>query len=135
MTRRPPRSTRTDTLFPYTTLVRSGGPSWGRVRRRRPGPASARRDKAIAESPFSAPVAAPAVGIPGADVVAPRRCAERRRNFFRQRSLEGVRLERTPTMTRQQTAIVVRSLRRDSLNRKVARSLCAFPSEQHTDTK
>src|SRR3546814_4745283 len=24
MTRRPPRSTRTDTLFPYTTLVRSG---------------------------------------------------------------------------------------------------------------
>src|SRR3546814_15671140 len=25
MTRRPPRSTRTDTLFPYTTLVRSRG--------------------------------------------------------------------------------------------------------------
>src|SRR3546814_14260728 len=25
MTRRPPRSTRTDTLFPYTTLFRSGG--------------------------------------------------------------------------------------------------------------
>src|SRR3546814_11463480 len=25
MIRRPPRSTRTDTLFPYTTLVRSGG--------------------------------------------------------------------------------------------------------------
>src|SRR3546814_2028343 len=25
MTRRPPRSTRTDTLFPYTTLCRSGG--------------------------------------------------------------------------------------------------------------
>src|SRR3546814_15748538 len=24
MTRRPPRATRTDTLFPYTTLVRSG---------------------------------------------------------------------------------------------------------------
>src|SRR3546814_17626591 len=30
MTRRPPRSTRTDTLFPYTTLVRSG--SWDRPR-------------------------------------------------------------------------------------------------------
>src|SRR3546814_18477611 len=26
MRRRPPRSTRTDTLFPYTTLFRSGGP-------------------------------------------------------------------------------------------------------------
>src|SRR3546814_7819583 len=26
MVRRPPRSTRTDTLFPYTTLVRSGRP-------------------------------------------------------------------------------------------------------------
>src|SRR3546814_8649887 len=26
MIRRPPRSTRTDTLFPYTTLVRSPGP-------------------------------------------------------------------------------------------------------------
>src|SRR3546814_17607438 len=29
MIRRPPRSTRTDTLFPYTTLFRSGG---GRLR-------------------------------------------------------------------------------------------------------
>src|SRR3546814_2964635 len=27
MTRRPPRPTRTDTLFPYTTLFRSTGPS------------------------------------------------------------------------------------------------------------
>src|SRR3546814_1108762 len=27
MIRRPPRSTRTDTLFPYTTLVRSGSPA------------------------------------------------------------------------------------------------------------
>src|SRR3546814_7382076 len=31
MIRRPPRSTRTDTLFPYTTLVRSGGFSAGIV--------------------------------------------------------------------------------------------------------
>src|SRR3546814_14321726 len=30
MIRRPPRSTRTDTLFPYTTLFRSGDP--GRLR-------------------------------------------------------------------------------------------------------
>src|SRR3546814_3385379 len=29
MIRRPPRSTRTDTLFPYTTLFRSGGPFGG----------------------------------------------------------------------------------------------------------
>src|SRR3546814_14866556 len=28
MIRRPPRSTRTDTLFPYTTLFRSGGVVW-----------------------------------------------------------------------------------------------------------
>src|SRR3546814_20478368 len=46
MRRRPPRSTRTDTLFPYTTLCRSGverasdahmpvlGPSFGAVSRR-----------------------------------------------------------------------------------------------------
>src|SRR3546814_12380893 len=32
MLRRPPRSTRTDTLFPYTTLFRSAGraPAWAR---------------------------------------------------------------------------------------------------------
>src|SRR3546814_5244799 len=34
MIRRPPRSTRTDTLFPYTTLFRSGGAR--RVAMRRP---------------------------------------------------------------------------------------------------
>src|SRR3546814_5787201 len=28
MIRRPPRSTRTDTLFPYTTLFRSPGAAW-----------------------------------------------------------------------------------------------------------
>src|SRR3546814_11729 len=32
MIRRPPRSTRTDTLFPYTTLFRSGGQGSGRRR-------------------------------------------------------------------------------------------------------
>src|SRR3546814_3355009 len=30
MLRRPPRSTRTDTLFPYTTLFRSAGQPWRR---------------------------------------------------------------------------------------------------------
>src|SRR3546814_9414343 len=33
MIRRPPRSTRTDTLFPYTTLFRSSGGGRGRPRR------------------------------------------------------------------------------------------------------
>src|SRR3546814_4482698 len=32
MIRRPPRSTRTDTLFPYTTLFRSTASSWPRAR-------------------------------------------------------------------------------------------------------
>src|SRR3546814_10805131 len=33
MIRRPPRSTRTDTLFPYTTLFRSYDPLWAHARR------------------------------------------------------------------------------------------------------
>src|SRR3546814_1613169 len=40
MIRRPPRSTRTDTLFPYTTLFRSSNRCWPRVRPRR-SPAAA----------------------------------------------------------------------------------------------
>src|SRR3546814_8985349 len=31
MLRRPPRSTRTDTLFPYTTLFRSWGSKWSKA--------------------------------------------------------------------------------------------------------
>src|SRR3546814_12396285 len=31
MIRRPPRSTRTDTLFPYTTLFRSASGTWSRL--------------------------------------------------------------------------------------------------------
>src|SRR3546814_9702822 len=46
MIRRPPRSTRTDTLFPYTTLVRSGilpeRPAHEPVRHERPGRADHR---------------------------------------------------------------------------------------------
>src|SRR3546814_1001845 len=37
MIRRPPRSTRTDTLFPYTTLFRSNPPRAARDRDRRAG--------------------------------------------------------------------------------------------------
>src|SRR3546814_13575419 len=40
MIRRPPRSTRTDTLFPYTTLFRSGSVGFARFRRRPPAPAA-----------------------------------------------------------------------------------------------
>src|SRR3546814_3826424 len=40
MIRRPPRSTRTDTLFPYTTLFRSSSP---RSTRASPGPPPCRR--------------------------------------------------------------------------------------------
>src|SRR3546814_14454429 len=44
MIRRPPRSTRTDTLFPYTTLFRSTGTA-GRARRRPTLQASAADDR------------------------------------------------------------------------------------------
>src|SRR3546814_7186841 len=37
MIRRPPRSTRTDTLFPYTTRFRSGPEAASRIRARRGG--------------------------------------------------------------------------------------------------
>src|SRR3546814_8100361 len=43
MIRRPPRSTRTDTLFPYTTLFRSRGGRGGGIRRA-PHRRSLRRD-------------------------------------------------------------------------------------------
>src|SRR3546814_4529281 len=50
MIRRPPRSTRTDTLFPYTTLFRSsraeGRLAAGHLRRSPPEP-SARRPRAL----------------------------------------------------------------------------------------
>src|SRR3546814_11050196 len=44
MIRRPPRSTRTDTLFPYTTLFRSQPPS---VRRMRSFAAACRASRAL----------------------------------------------------------------------------------------
>src|SRR3546814_8263971 len=54
MVRRPPRSTRTDTLFPYTTLFRSHGVCFQASRRRscrptprknRPRPSASRRSE------------------------------------------------------------------------------------------
>src|SRR3546814_6542567 len=46
MIRRPPRSTRTDTLFPYTTLFRSHRPGERPARPARARPAAEREDEA-----------------------------------------------------------------------------------------
>src|SRR3546814_2028579 len=48
MIRRPPRSTRTDTLFPYTTLFRSGAGCAARVPRQWPGLAAVPLGRAAA---------------------------------------------------------------------------------------
>src|SRR3546814_7039850 len=45
MIRRPPRSTRTDTLFPYTTLFRSDARRSRRLRRRPAGPTTRPGDR------------------------------------------------------------------------------------------
>src|SRR3546814_6706918 len=49
MFRRPPRSTRTDTLFPYTTLFRSNGSGLSRID---PRPAADRGDAATGRNAF-----------------------------------------------------------------------------------
>src|SRR3546814_3112330 len=60
MIRRPPRSTRTDTLFPYTTLFRSSSGFWSR-------PTSGHsRSAAIGPSPSS--------GSPDPSITRPRSC-------------------------------------------------------------
>src|SRR3546814_2338916 len=64
MLRRPPRSTRTDTLFPYTTLFRSGLVQLPRLRRRAPRPPGRRGARAIADRPRHAG--------PGARMAPPR---------------------------------------------------------------
>src|SRR3546814_19887016 len=66
MIRRPPRSTRTDTLFPYTTLFRSAGvrgasdrrrPGGGRWRRvRQPGVAARGRGRGLRDDEHHAAV-------------------------------------------------------------------------------
>src|SRR3546814_1760766 len=88
MIRRPPRSTRTDTLFPYTTLFRSPFPIARRpirdrdhrhVRRGRPYPRTACsrwRNAADARGPDRGP----AGGVPGGFRAARRRADERGRD-------------------------------------------------------
>src|SRR3546814_10865261 len=61
MIRRPPRSTRTDTLFPYTTLFRSSRAGWGST----PGllaAAGSRRTRARRGGRGAAVGSAPALG-------------------------------------------------------------------------
>src|SRR3546814_19398837 len=72
MIRRPPRSTRTDTLFPYTTLFRSAGvrgasdrrrPGGGRWRRvRQPGVAARGRGRRLRDEEHHAAVCCGLVG-------------------------------------------------------------------------
>src|SRR3546814_13199258 len=64
MIRRPPRSTRTDTLFPYTTLFRSSGTP------RPPG------SPARGSAPAPAPAACPAADRPAPGSAARRRSEE-----------------------------------------------------------
>src|SRR3546814_20180312 len=74
MIRRPPRSTRTDTLFPYTTLFRSPRPPPGHAGRHpRPVLLPARRDRCAAQGSGTA-APPPRVG-PGAGAEAPTRRA------------------------------------------------------------
>src|SRR3546814_19046198 len=61
MIRRPPRSTRTDTLFPYTTLFRSL-PLHHSLRERSPSPSL--RDRRIGNDGSPPPKAAPSCGLP-----------------------------------------------------------------------
>src|SRR3546814_12436433 len=74
MIRRPPRSTRTDTLFPYTTLFRSPRPPPGHAGRHpRPVLLPARRDRCAGQGSGTA-APPPRVG-PGAGAEAPARRA------------------------------------------------------------
>src|SRR3546814_2273879 len=55
MTRRPPRSTRTDTLFPYTTLFRSVAVEREQQRDQYPGHAEVDRHAAVRDRPDAIP--------------------------------------------------------------------------------
>src|SRR3546814_2043786 len=94
MLRLPPISTRTDTLFPYTTLFRSGRGGWPRPRRRRgvrraapqDGRAASRagamgEDRAMNQlAPLPAP--APALALPALIAAADERAQLRFLEFF-----------------------------------------------------
>src|SRR3546814_9759292 len=59
MIRRPPRSTRTDTLFPYTTLFRSGGAGQCRRARAGDGGGAARLPAGVPQPPGRDPAVPP----------------------------------------------------------------------------
>src|SRR3546814_8605510 len=82
MLRRPPRSTRPDTLFPYTTLFRSGG----RLRRVQPGPVPCQQvgNHRLVERPEGQLAAARADG----RQQAARRVAHQQQDALRRRLLE-----------------------------------------------
>src|SRR3546814_15374934 len=70
MIRRPPRSTRTDTLFPYTTLFRSEGLQGGDLVRRQRIAAPCARFNDEGQQPAAAVIegdGAGSTGVPGAD--------------------------------------------------------------------
>src|SRR3546814_13171054 len=58
MITRPPRSTRTDTLFPYTTLLRSPGGRAAEDRERHPAGAGISRHQRLSAGSLRGPVAA-----------------------------------------------------------------------------
>src|SRR3546814_2850521 len=87
MIRRPPRSTRTDTLFPYTTLFRSPGP---RGRDPKAGAEAARGCSGIGALPLG----------PGSSRFAlVREGRMRRRSFLGHRSGAGAMLRRSEEHT------------------------------------
>src|SRR3546814_8541940 len=76
MIRRPPKSTRTDTLFPYTTLFRSGRRVDPACQRPRVSPAQDRRIAAALECACRFDVAGRAAAAPAVANRADRRTAE-----------------------------------------------------------
>src|SRR3546814_10517857 len=74
MTRRPPRSTRTDTLFPYTTLFRSVGPKGDLNHAPAFGPAcrctlGARRRRAMQQDHVGMAISRPVETVPDRAVI------------------------------------------------------------------
>src|SRR3546814_11147309 len=101
MIRRPPRSTRTDTLFPYTTLVRSADPG-----STTPAPTSERRAIRLGAGPMGPGSAPPSAACPGRRVARARQAGwsdhvhqERRRRISAVSCDPASVLERIPPET------------------------------------